>query len=417
MTDYHPPLSTMPPERVRRRFALSMDSIKIGLLVVLFFTANGAFFRFGALTGLVWTTATALALFWFLRSPRLMSQMLAQHWVIMVLPIFAMLSTIWSAAPAASALDGFQMLFTTIISLRIVETLTTRQIMIAMMIALGGATAASVLNLAIGFSPPVYEVNGAFLGIFTQKNNLAKAVFWFAFATTAISLIYRRPLIGLITTGLTFPLTLIAASKTGQIGYAFILILLILAGLRRMSIQYRILIPALLVLTLSGLAFVYIATGGALVGDFLVLMGKNPTLTGRTVIWGVGLVVWRENMLVGIGLNSFWTSPEFSDAVAFIANNVDDGIRGFHNVYVEYLVALGIFGAGYLIFLLGLAFVRLWRDYLTTRSMDTAIWLSIIMTLIVFGGFEDSFSKPRSSNLMLAIMAFSYARRVALRLR
>lgn len=411
MIDYSGPASSLPPERIKRHFAVSMDSIIIGLLVVLFFTANGAVNRFGAVTGLVWMAATALSLVWFLRSPRLMSNLLSQHWAIMLLPLFAILSTVWSVSPAETALVGVQMLFTTVISLRIVTVLSTRQIMIALMIALGVATIASVLNLVVGFLPPVYEVNGAFLGIFTQKNALAKAVFWFAFATTAVSLMYRRPLIGIFCTLVTFPLTIIALSRTGQIGYIFVLILLMLAAMRQLPVQSRILLPVLFGLTFAGLAFVYVATGGALIADFLVLMGKNPTLTGRTVIWGLGLSVWQDNFLVGIGLNSFWSSPAYADAVAFIANNVDDGLHGFHNVYVEYLVAIGIIGAGYLVGLMVLAWVRLLRAYLTTRSLEAAIWLAILTGLIVFGGFEDSFSKPRSSHFMLAIMAFSVARR------
>ncbi len=413
MSDFLAPLTSMPPERVRRPFAVSKSSIKVGLVALLFFTANGAFFRFGAMTGLVWTAATALALVWFVRSPRLMSQLMAQHWAILLLPSFALLSTTWSASPVDTAWEGVQMLFTCIISLRIVQALTTRQIMIAMMIALVGATAGSVLNLATGVLKPVYEVNGAFLGIFTQKNNLAKAVYWGAFAVTSVSLIYRRPWIGIIYTVLSFPLTIIALSRTGQIGYGFILILLVLAAMRNMPIQSRILLPVLFGLTLAGLAIVYVATGGALIGDFLVLMGKNPTLTGRTVIWGLGLSVWQENMLVGIGLNSYWTSPVYADAVAFISNNVDDGLHGFHNVYVEYLVAFGIVGAGYLMALMVQAWVRLLRAYLTTRSLEAAIWLALLTGLIVFGGFEDSFSKARSSHFMLAIMAFSIARRFA----
>ena len=411
MIDYSGPASSLPPERIKRHFAVSMDSIIIGLLVVLFFTANGAVNRFGAVTGLVWMAATALSLVWFLRSPRLMSNLLSQHWAIMLLPLFAILSTVWSVSPAETALVGVQMLFTTIVSLRIVTVLSSRQILIALMIALGVATIASVLNLVVGFLPPVYEVNGAFLGIFTQKNNLAKAVFWFAFATTAVSLIYRRPSIGILCTLVTFPLTIIALSRTGQIGYIFVLILLMLAAMRQLPVQSRILLPVLFGLTFAGLAFVYVATGGALIADFLVLMGKNPTLTGRTVIWGLGLSVWQDNFLVGIGLNSFWSSPAYADAVAFIANNVDDGLHGFHNVYVEYLVAIGIIGAGYLVGLMVLAWVRLLRAYLTTRSLEAAIWLAILTGLIVFGGFEDSFSKPRSSHFMLAIMAFSVARR------
>jgi hypothetical protein len=82
---------------------------------------------------------------------------------------------------------------------------------------------------------------------------------------------------------------------------------------------------------------------------------------------------------------------------------------------VEYLVAFGIIGGGYVIGMLAITWARLMRAYLLTRSLDVAIWFAIITALIVFGGFEDSFSKPRSGHLMLAFMAMSYARTAARR--
>jgi exopolysaccharide production protein ExoQ len=396
-------------------FVLSMTTINIWLTAVLFLAANGALYRFGAATGIVWTVATAACGLWFLRSPGLMSQLLARHWAILLLPCFAILSTAWSGSRSVTLVDSVQMLLTAIISLRIVSTLDTRQLMIALAIGMGGATVFSVLNLGTGFLPPVYEVNGAFLGIFTQKNNLAKGIFWGAFAVSALSLIYRRPLIGVIVSVLTFPLTVIALSKTGQLGYGFIVVLFVLALMRRLPIKTRIMLPALFGLTLAALAGVFVATGGSLIGDFLTLMGKSPTLTGRTVIWGLGVQVWQQNFLVGIGLNTFWSSPAYAEQVNFIAANVDDGLHGFHNVYVEYLVAFGIIGGAYLIGLMGIAWGRLLRGFLQTRSLDMAIWLAILSALIVFGGFEDSFAKPRSGHLMLAIMAFAYAQKVARR--
>jgi exopolysaccharide production protein ExoQ len=417
VSDFSAPRSTIRNGRVVRRFAIPLSSVNIGMVVILLLAANGALYRFGAATGIVWSLATAICVLWFLRSPRMMSNLLARHWALLLLPLFAILSTVWSGARAFTLFDSVQMLFTAIISLRIVQVFSTRQLMIALLISLGGATILSVLNMLSGALQPVYEVNGALLGIFTQKNNFAKAVFWGAFAATALSLMHGKPLIGVIVSALTFPLTLMALSKTGQLGYGFILLLLLLAAMRQLPIRTRIMLPLLLGTTFFSLIAVYVATGGAPIGDFLMLMGKSPTLTGRTVIWGLGIEVWRENILVGIGLNTFWNSPAYADAVNFIAANVDDGLHGFHNVYVEYLVAFGIIGGGYTIGLLVFAWGRLLRAYLLTRSLDLAVWLAIMSALIVFGGFEDSFSKPRSGHLMLAFMAISYAQTTARQLR
>lgn len=399
------------------RFAISKSSFHIGLLVILLLAANGALYRFGAATGLIWTVATGVCLLWFVRSPREMSKLLAGHWAVLLLPLYAILSTIWSGSRPDTFFDSVQMLFTAIISLRIVNVFTTRQLMIALMISMVGATLFSVANMLTGALQPVYEVNGALLGIFTQKNNFAKAVFWGAFAVTALSLMYGKPWIGIIYAAVTFPLTVQALSKTGQLGYGFILVLLVLALLRRLPIGARIMLPVIIGLTFAALIAIYVMTGGSPIADFLTLMGKSPTLTGRTVIWGLGLAVWSDNMLVGIGLSTFWISPAYADAVNFISANVDDGLHGFHNVYVEFLVAFGLIGGGYIIGMLAFSWARLLRAYLMTRSLDVAIWLAIMSALIVFGGFEDSFSKVRSGHLMLAFMAISYAQTTSRRLR
>ena len=301
------------------------------------------------------------------------------------------------------------MFVTCIIALYFSSILSTRQIMLSLAIALMGATAASVLNMVTGILQPVYETNGALLGIFTQKNNFAKAVFWGAFSITAVGLYNGKLWLGIAYSITTFPLTISAASKTGQIGYIFIILLLAMVTLRRLSAKIKLLCLAMISSTVGALATIYINTGGAPIGDILQLMGKSPTLTGRTVIWDIGFDVWQNNILVGIGMNTFWSSPSYANAVAFISNNVDDGLQGFHNLYVEYLVAFGIVGTTYLTFLLIGNWIKLLKDYFLSSSVETAIWLSILSALIVFGGFEDSFSKPRSGHFILAIMAISHS--------
>ena len=412
MSKYSEQVSGVSTEVVRRRFVLTKTSINVGLVALLFFTSSGAFFRFGAMTGLIWTAATALACYWFLSTPRLMSRLLAEHWLILLLPLFAILSTAWSGNKSVTLQDGVQLLFTTIISLRIVTTLDTRQIMIALMLGMVGPTALSVLNLISGFLPPVYELNGALLGIFTQKNIFAKAVFWGSFAVMALCLMNRRPMVGIVFMVATFPLTVLALSKTGQIGYGFIVLLLVLSALRRLSITTRILLPAMCVLTFAALALIYIATGGSLFAEILALLGKNSTLTGRTVIWALGFQVWQDNMLVGIGMDTFWTSPTYANQVAFISANVEDGVEGFHNAYVEILVAMGSIGGVYFIGMIGTKWIMLMRAYLATRSLNVAIWLAVLTAVAALGMFEDSFFRPRSGHMMFAIMSFAYAKRL-----
>ncbi len=385
-------------------------SIPFLLAIAILFTGHGGLFRFGAATGLLWSAATLIVGVWFVRRPRLLGQMIVVYWPIVLLPSLAILSTAWSAAPASSLGEGIKMSLTVLFCFYFAAQLDTRQIMLALAIGMGAAVVLSVANMMVGFLQPVYELNGAFLGIFTQKTMLAKGVVWAAFALVALGAFHRMILLALIPAFAMFPLTEMAKSVTGEIGYLFVTILLVLLFLRQVPVGVRLMVPLIFAAgALAGLA-AFVMTGGDLIGDLLALTGKNSTLTGRTVIWSIGIDTWSQAPMFGIGFDGFWNSPAFAQLNAYISANVDDGLQGFHNAYIETGVAFGLVGFVIFVGLILSTFAKLVRKFLQYRSIEAAIWLSAMLMITGLGMIEDSFLKPRSGHLVLFFLACIWAR-------
>jgi len=405
-------MTVLSPDRLHPRLAIPATSVGIALTAGIFFLANGGLYRFPGPNGALWLLATAMVGFWFLRSPLGMARMLLGFWPAMLFPLIALLSALWSSAPGATLGEAVQLLVTILICLRIGSVLTTKATMLALALAMTLGVVATVANIATGFLPPVYEVNGALLGIFPQKTVVARIVFLAAFAIVALGLLHRRPLPAIIIAAGMFPLVSMAKSVTGEIGYLFIGLLVGLFALRNLPIGARVLLPVLALLTLAALTLIYVATGGALLADLLALAGKNSTLTGRTLLWDIGLGIAGDSPLVGIGYEAFWTSPTYALAVSEIYATVDDGLHGFHNAYIEAYVATGLIGLAALVWMQVLAWTRLLRVWLVTRSVQAAIWLALLTAICLLAVIDDTLLKPRSGFMMLTIIAYVWSVRL-----
>lgn len=74
-------------------------------------------------------------------------------------------------------------------------------------------------------------------------------------------------------------------------------------------------------------------------------LGKDPTITGRTFIWSIGLKVIEDNFWGGVGLNSFWSERNADAVLIWISGSREVGAPyGFHNLYIHTWVETGLPG-------------------------------------------------------------------------
>lgn len=115
------------------------------------------------------------------------------------------------------------------------------------------------------------------------------------------------------------------------------------------------------------------------------IAGRDLTLTTRTEVWPI-LLAMQENMLLGTGFNSFWSS----ERLATIYNKL--GIIQAHNGYLETYLNGGVLAIVLLVCLLVSAIKTINRELM--RGSDYArIRLTILIVTIIYNFTEAAFNK------------------------
>ncbi|KTQ98240.1 hypothetical protein NS226_01455 [Aureimonas ureilytica] len=222
--------------------------------------------------------------------------------------------------------------------------------------------AMSVLNPAVGVS--AYGGEMVWIGVFTQKNTLGY------FAMSAFLCAYAfHPTIGRLRTALLGIGAAACLVMSGSMGGFSIAI-----G----AIGYMALVKAILRsrFTAPIASTIIIASVAALVAfvllywaDITQSLGRDPTLTGRTVIWSAYLKEAYKNWFIGLGPGSF--SGESRTVMALFYMLEEWGtIRQPHNAYILAFGEGGVLGlSAYLSALAYMAFVAPFRH----RTPESAI--------------------------------------------
>lgn len=149
----------------------------------------------------------------------------------------------------------------------------------------------------------------------------------------------RRILAYGIILGMIFWLLQMSDSMTSFSAFMLAGIVMILAtrpNFLRNPPAIHILVAAVIVIPLFALFF---DSSGNLVAD----LGRNPTLTGRTLIWS-NVLSMPFDRLVGTGYESFWLGDRLERLRAMIGFDVNEA----HNGYLEIFLTLGWTGVGLL---------------------------------------------------------------------
>jgi len=130
--------------------------------------------------------------------------------------------------------------------------------------------------------------------------------------------------------------------------------------------------------------YLVLAFGLNLNGELAQRLGRDPTLTDRTLIWNTVLSI-RTNPLVGTGYESFWLGPRL-DRIWEITGRVNEAHNGYLDVYLN----LGLIGV-FLLVLFLLSSYRTICENLTLHSELASLSLAIWTILILYNVTEAAF--------------------------
>ncbi|MEL6779848.1 MAG: O-antigen ligase [Cyanobacteria bacterium J06597_16] len=306
-------------------------------------------------------------------------------WLLMAI---AVASPFWSSVPADTWGEVVPLVRVTLFSLYLASRYSLKEILALAGWALGSAAALSVI---FGALLPTYGVmgkgqivqsqdwvhEGAWRGVFIHKTVLgsvmALAIMVCLYLTSWKNVL--RPL-ALFTLPLATLALLMSTTKAA---------LVILVGVLLCIPLYRVLRwnPRQLALCLGiGLPLV-VLIGSGIVGNFedlLAGIGRNTTLSGRTLIWPLVLENIRLHPWFGYGYNTFWLHGWEGDAAVLWSQLP----RGFepphaHNAYLDVLLSFG--WVGFAVFMGNLAAFG-YRACRWIRTCPTAEGMAPLMLFV-----------------------------------
>jgi exopolysaccharide production protein ExoQ len=266
---------------------------------------------------------------------------------------FALLSTLWSADRSFTARAGLEYLGTIGAGVLSAWLLKPRTFITMLTVALLGVAAVSVALGRSQLDPLTGEVT--YVGVFESKNVLGFFTAMIILAGSALVIDGRQPsparLLGLIALPAALPLLVLSRSATSVAALAVALVALslglMLSRLNRFG-RARVIAAALIILL--PVAFLLMIASGEVISRLLGMLGKNATLTGRTLLWGYAAQLIPDHPLLGVGYAAFWRhDSEDAEALwnAFgIASRT--GFH-FHNAYIEMVIELGYIGGAILV--------------------------------------------------------------------
>jgi exopolysaccharide production protein ExoQ len=305
------------------------------LTLLLFQTAAISYSIPGGATGLI-ILFLILSSFIGLRLPHVAFDDIVRNWPLLVLPAIAVTSAFWSDYPAWSLKAGIQFLMTVILGVIMGSCVKPRAMISALFSALVLVT---VLSVFLG------EVQN----LFGSKNfyGLVVSLLWFVALTVFVDRSQPRLLriVGLAGAGLA-PLLLVGSRSTGALvtSIAVMAIMMTLEFASRLEAKLRVgLLAFLCFVVLQLLIISWVFADG--IDQVLNFLGKDSTLTGRTMLWKTAYESIMENPIIGLGYQAFWRIENWKAQYLWIASGEPIGAGfHFHNTYLAVTVDLGVIG-------------------------------------------------------------------------
>ena len=127
--------------------------------------------------------------------------------------------------------------------------------------------------------------------------------------------------------------------------------------------------------------------GATFADDLVVLLGRDATFSGRTLLWDQLIELISQRPLLGYGYGAIWrTSTPYLATLSMAAGWTPEHA---HNAYLDLLLALGLTGTAVLALSLLRAIGRLWA---TLSAGDaTAVYFSVtVLTFSLAYGLVES---------------------------
>jgi exopolysaccharide production protein ExoQ len=336
---------------------------------------------------------------------------LVQYSPLLMLPILAVLSTFWSAAPAATMRGSLELLITVVAIVLVACNMRASRMILCVFMAY------LVLCLFIlPYVPNSLATGNALAVPWLGSKNQAGACGVTLVAMGMPILIDRtQPSIARLAALFAFPMALliIYLAQSGGSTTSILLMLIAfpsLAALTIIKIQFRV---GLLLFTL-GLLVVCSFFMNDIIHAYdsfrTNVLNKDATLTGRTFLWDFAAQLSAKHPYLGTGFNAFWLQGNIEAEGLWRWGGI--GNRGgfnFHNAFVGMRVALGLVGLTLLVLTCVFVAVAGFARQLIKPSIPLAGLLALMVVNYARAWVEEGLLNPFSITTVLWLAIGVYA--------
>ncbi|WP_448206183.1 O-antigen ligase family protein [Azospirillum sp. sgz302134] len=314
--------------------------------------------------------------------------------------VLAFLSAFWSIYPDVTLRRSVAFLFTTAFAVYLALRYSFPEII--RMLATG-LSILMFLSFASVFLMPEVGLDheqhvGAWKGVFWQKNVTGRMMVWLTLCLLWLDWMREgkkwvvRPLLAL-----ALLLIVMSRSGTGLVTSIVVAGLLFSSSFVRGGI--RSFAPSMAFILL--VAVIGLTSGTTFWHDILYMLGRDPTLTGRTVLWEHTLMSIQDRFLLGWGYAAYWYGA-YGPGSTFTH---DWGINSAHNGWIEAWLDLGLPGVVLVAMLLGRMLIQGFMAIRYSRNRGEPAWIFTVgCALLLISISESVFVERHSLNWIVMVV-------------
>lgn len=261
--------------------------------------------------------------------------------LLLLLPLLAFASILWSQSPIHTLVDASNLMVTTLFAIYLYVRYPGDRIV--SFISFSASVALLLCIFAViafpGIGIDAFQQN-AWRGILGQRNNCAAACTLFL----VVGLHTRtQGLVEQLIRGSVIVLSLVFIAMSGsRTGYILAIFAVVVTYGLRLSARIRSLDRLLFLMVLSIPSTLIAVFIGSHFDQVLTIMDKDPTLTQRTIIWAQVLPSIAKHPLMGYGYSAFWSGLNGESMQTVLTTGWMEGQA--QNGYLDTLLQLGLVG-------------------------------------------------------------------------
>ncbi len=325
----------------------------------------------------------AIAYLLLRQSGRIMRHLRAMQWTLGI-ALLAIASTFWSQFPAYTVRRSIPFAVAGLFGLHLAARYPVRRqlaILRLTMLVLAAASIALVMafpRLGLDYSSGHHA---DWQGVFTQKNACGEMM---VLATAVLLADWKSSWQRVASGALFLGVLLMTGSRSAWLLEGTVVLLWVaLAAARRVDAPTRIVAAVGALVGLPAVAFALFQWRGPL----LAWLGRDPTLSGRTLIWQQVWSSITQRPWLGWGYEAFWRGMRgeafrIDAALNFVVFHA-------HNGFLEIWLNLGLAGLA----LFAMSYLRAWRrlwPYLRAGEVERVVWPVFMLSLILLYNLDEN---------------------------